>query len=197
MKHATSRMLFAYWDAIRGERAAPERGDLQPGAMRHVLADAFILHVEPDAPPVFRLAGTRCCALFGRELKGTRFHAAWPANRRPEADRLVASVAAEATGRIVGLLGANENGSEVALELLLLPLRHRGRTESRLLGSLSPVTLPSWAGLVPLRTLEMRSLRVIEAAGKLDGANAAGSANERRRQFVVHEGGRDAVSPLA
>ncbi|HEY0354137.1 MAG TPA: PAS domain-containing protein, partial [Enterovirga sp.] len=65
MKHATSRMLFSYWDSLRGERAAPERSDVEPGAIRHILADTFILGIDGEAGATFRLAGTRCSALFG------------------------------------------------------------------------------------------------------------------------------------
>ena len=50
MKHATTRMLFAYWDTLRGERAAPDRGEIEPGEIRHILADTFIAgdnHTNP------------------------------------------------------------------------------------------------------------------------------------------------------
>ena len=61
MKHATSRLLFAYWDGLRGDRAAPERSQIEPGQIRHILADTFILAIEPDGQAEFRLAGTRAC----------------------------------------------------------------------------------------------------------------------------------------
>ena len=157
-------MLFAYWDAVRGERAAPERGDVKPGEMRHVLADAFVLSREPGHDAAFRLAGTRLSALFGRELSGSGFPALWAASERAEAGRVVDTV-----GAILGLLGRNQNGSELALEMLILPLRHRGRTDARLLGAMSPAAVPSWAGLVPLRDLRTISLRVIEP-GRSDAA---------------------------
>src|SRR3979411_214660 len=51
-------------------RRAPERGDIEPGAIRNVLGDSFIIAYDPEADHPFRLAGTRVCALFGRELKG-------------------------------------------------------------------------------------------------------------------------------
>jgi hypothetical protein len=70
MKHATTRMIFAYWDALRGERSAPERGEIEPGEIRHVLADTFVLEVAPERIATIRLAGTRICAFFGRELRG-------------------------------------------------------------------------------------------------------------------------------
>ena len=34
MKHAASRELYAYWEEQRGRRAAPERAEIEPGAIR-------------------------------------------------------------------------------------------------------------------------------------------------------------------
>ena len=34
MKHAASRELYAYWEERRGQRLAPERTDIEPGAIR-------------------------------------------------------------------------------------------------------------------------------------------------------------------
>ena len=53
MKLAASRELFAYWCGLRGARSAPERDDVDPGAIRGVLADTFIL--EHDAARGFPL----------------------------------------------------------------------------------------------------------------------------------------------
>lgn len=194
MKHATSRMLFAYWDALRGERAAPDRGEIQPGAMRHILADTFILTREDDRLATFRLAGTRICALWGRDLCGTRLRQLWASAEDEDAERLADIVLEDTAGVVAGLQAWNHNGSELPMELLMLPLRHRGRTHERLIGALSPATIPSWAGLVPLCRLSIRSLRIIEP-GPLPEPSEADAfdppiSDERRRMFVVHEGGR-------
>ena len=69
MKHPSNRELFEYWNERRGTRLAPERADIEPGAIRHVLGDTFVIEVHGDESQAFRLAGTRLCALFGRELK--------------------------------------------------------------------------------------------------------------------------------
>lgn len=192
MKHATSRMLFAYWDQMRGERAAPERADIVPGAIRHILADTFILGVEREAEAVFRLAGTRCCALFGRDLKDAPLGSLWPAPRQPEIQRHVDIVVAETAGLVAGLVGTAENGWTVDLELLLLPLRHRGNPGARALGALSPVRQPSWIGLIPIVSLETRSLRVVNSAR--DRRSTLPQPREtpalRRERFIVHDGGR-------
>ena len=72
MKLAASRELFAYWNALRGARSAPERDDVDPGAIRGVLADTFILEFDPAAGFPLRVVGTRTNALFLRELRGSR-----------------------------------------------------------------------------------------------------------------------------
>ncbi len=161
MKNATTRLVFDYWDALRGERTAPERGEIEPGAMRHGLSDTFVLENEPIGP-VFRLAGTRLCALFGGELRGRSFAALWPdVEAQGDMRRLVQTVMDESAGAVAGLSAETVNGSPVYLELLLLPLRYRGRTHARVLGSLSPAASPEWLGVDTLDTMRMISLRML------------------------------------
>jgi len=64
MKHAASRELYAYWEERRGQRPAPERADIEPGAIRAALSDTFILELDAGDGHSFRLAGTRVCG-FG------------------------------------------------------------------------------------------------------------------------------------
>lgn len=187
VKHATSRILFSYWDALRGERSAPERAAVQPGEIRHVLADTFILGLEAGQPPRFRLSGTRMTALFGRDLAGTRFDRFWEDADRHQASATLDILSTETVGAVVGVLGLNANGSELPLELLLLPLRHHGRTDARVLGAMSPASIPSWAGLVPLVELRLRSTRMIEP---LRSRVSERPVETPRQRFVVHEGGR-------
>ncbi|MBV9590863.1 MAG: PAS domain-containing protein, partial [Hyphomicrobiales bacterium] len=64
MRLATTRLLFSHWDRLRGERAAPVRGDIDPAHLRNFLADVFMLDAKPWQEGRIRLAGTRICALF-------------------------------------------------------------------------------------------------------------------------------------
>ena len=61
MKHAASRELYAYWEERRGTRPAPERAEIEPGAIRGALSDAFILSLDRNADHPVRLAG---CLLY-------------------------------------------------------------------------------------------------------------------------------------
>ena len=168
----------------------------------------------PHRSATLRLAGTRVCALFGRELRERSLVV--PVGRSA-ADpwRMVEIVAGDAIGVVAGLIGTNEAGETIELEFLLLPLRHRGRTEARALGTLSPVASPTWLGLRPLVRLDTVSLRVLT---RPDGAvlreppswddpiarpgssehaafgalppPANDSAPFRRGHLMVHRGGR-------
>jgi hypothetical protein len=191
MKHTTSRLLFSYWDALRGDRAAPERSQIEPGQIRHILADTFILGVEPDSRATVRLAGTRMCALFGRDLKGMNFSELWPGDRCAEPDQLIELVGSDTVGAVAGMVGESELGSVIGLELLLLPLRHHGATNRRMIGAISPSAVPSWLGLSALQSVELRSLRVIgnTTPGRTSFGEVGPSAASKRHRFVVLDGG--------
>src|SRR5438552_16635655 len=94
MKHSSSRELFAYWDRQRGNRAAPERVDIEPAAIRRVLGDTFILGADDGPDHRFRLAGTRVSPLFGRELKNESFVALFEHSHHSSAREPLAIVAA-------------------------------------------------------------------------------------------------------
>ena len=151
MKHAASRELYAYWEERRGQRLAPERTDIEPGAIRQALSDTFILELEATDSHSFRLAGTRVCALFGRELKGKSFVNLWDlGSRGPIADLLAISTE-ESVGTVAGVTAHSTAGEVVELELLLLPLGMRRPRLARTIGVLAPLKPPAWLGTRPDR----------------------------------------------
>ena len=92
LKHKTSRELYDYWDRIRGGDPAPRRSDIEPGDIRSILADTFILEAEDRTTSLIRLAGTRMCALYGREIKGQGFFDFWSDDDRPAIATLATAV---------------------------------------------------------------------------------------------------------
>ena len=125
---------------------SPERTEIEPGAIRGVLADAFILALDRGSGHPIRLAGTRLCALFGREIKGKSFLDLWTSTSRPTMEALLSILSDECTGTVAGATGQNENGESVELELLLLPLSIRRPIFARAIGVLAPLKIPSWLG---------------------------------------------------
>ncbi|MGD0720349.1 MAG: PAS domain-containing protein [Roseiarcus sp.] len=162
MKLAASQELHAYWSGLRGARSAPERAEIDPAAIRGVLADTFILELDESRGYPIRIAGTRTNLLFDRELKGAAFVDLWRKPDQLEIAAVLACVADEAVAVVAGASSRREGGEPMDLELLLLPLRHRGATHARALGAISPASLPSWFGLLPAAALSLLSLRIIE-----------------------------------
>jgi hypothetical protein len=164
VKLATSQELHAYWTLLRGARSAPERAEIDPSAIRGVLADTFILEVDQTARYTIRISGARTNSLFARELKGASFLELWQAADRREIATMLRGVADEAAAMVAGVSSNPAGARPLDLELLLLPLRHHGKTDARILGSLAPVRLPSWLGLFPADALSLLSLRVLGGA---------------------------------
>lgn len=191
MKQATSRQLYAYWNELRGERAAPARGEIDPGDIRHILADVFMLEFDAAGTARFRLAGTRCCAIFGRELRGSSFDQLWPDETRDEVRSMLDTVLDEPAGVAAGLRATPQGGLPVDMEMLILPLRYQGKTHARVIGALSPCPPLDWIGMRPIGRLEITSTRIMRPAGP-HGQPVRGEEPviEARQRFVVHEGGR-------
>jgi hypothetical protein len=193
MKQASSRELYGYWIARRGKRPAPERGEIEPSAIRKSLGDVFILEFDRGLGHPFRLAGTRVCALFGHEMKNESFLDFWEAASRGAMADLIDTIADDATGVIAAASGHTAEGWPQDVELLLLPLAHRGDTHARVIGALTPATAPFWLGASKLGTLTLRSFRNLDPV--LEAPVAArlvvgGGSLARRGAFTVYEGGR-------
>jgi hypothetical protein len=188
MKTAPTRKMYAYWNARRGSRLAPERGDIEPGAIREILGDSFIVAFDDAADHPFRLAGTRVCALFGHELKGSAFVQLWDLASRNLVRGLAQTVADEAGAVIAGVGARTAQGSRADLELMLLPLYHRGRMRRRLLGVLAPLAIPYWLGAEQVVTLTLGAVRHLgPAVQQIDAPHFARSP--ARPRLTVYEGG--------
>jgi hypothetical protein len=188
MKHAASRELYAYWEDRRGERPVPERADIEPGAIRQALSDTFILELNHEiSGHTFRLAGTRVCALFGRELKGESFIDLWASAYRSQIADLLAISIDESVGTVAGVTAHNTDGDPIDLELLLLPLGLRRPSLARTIGVLAPLKPPAWLGATAIGALTLGSRRHVGATAK---TRLLPRFMAPRRGLVVHEGGR-------
>jgi len=161
MNHEGTMALFQYWNELRGQRPAPRRTEIEPGDIRQLLADTFILELDLRSEAVFRLAGTRLCAAHGRELKGHAFTPIWTDRDQPMMSRLVGNVFRNNSVVVVTYLGISQGGRTNPFEMLLLPL-DGGRASARLLGCAVPVKRPFWLGADPIFENRMETLRIID-----------------------------------
>jgi hypothetical protein len=175
MKHPSSREFFTYWDEKRGAARAPDRSEIEPGAVRELLGDIFVLSYDAAAGHPFRVAGTRVCALVGRDLKDRSFSALFAADARREIEDIIAVVTEEMLAAVAGITATSEDGSPAQLELLLLPFSARAHTPLSLTGSIAPFEsehrllrdfkLTSWRYLAnPPQKLVPRALRKLAIA---------------------------------
>ncbi len=192
MKNAATRDLYGYWDNLRAGRPAPERVDIDPAAIRRVLGDTFIVEIDRNRTFPFRLAGTRMCALLGQELRGTSLLDRWA--ERAALEDTVMAVSGDMTARVITVKAGTLQGHELDLELLLLPLHHRGKANARILGSLTPGEAPYWIGLHPIARFDIVSIEKIQQ-GEAVPARPARSATlpagaRRYGHLTLVEGGK-------
>jgi hypothetical protein len=191
MKHPSNRELFAYWNERRGERLAPERADIEPAAIRHVLGDTFVIEMCGSESHLFRIAGTRLCALFGRELKAESFLQLWNRTGQTAIRELLAVVMDEKVGIVASATGSTADDilAPINLELLLLPLAFRSRSEARVMGALTPMAAPYWLGAKAIGPLTLGMFRHIGAAADTAPLFKA-AAGRLRHGLTVYDGGR-------
>ena len=73
-------------------------------------------------------------------------------------------VANESIGVVASVCGTGADDAALDLELLLLPLSHRGRGDARVLGAMAPGEVPHWIGASALGGLTLGTRRYLGAA---------------------------------
>lgn len=210
MKLDGSIALFQYWNRLRNGRPAPRRTDIEPADIKGLLADTFILEKDTRGEAVFRLAGTRLCAIYGRELKGFSFPSLWLDKDQRLVARLAEGVFRSKSVVVIVFSATSRNRRTIDFEMLLLPL-DGGVENPRCLGIMSSAQKPFWLGADPVIEGRIESVRVVDPGREPmflnnrpaiavpalspdeiplhDGAAAPGA--RRIRHLVVLDGGRD------
>jgi hypothetical protein len=161
MKQRVTRELFGYWNALRGARAAPDRAELDAGAIRACLADTFVLTLDPVRGHPFRIAGTAVCAMFGRELTRTPFIRLWSTGDRERVADAVGALAKNTQPLVADITAGNALGEETGLEMILLPLTCADGA-GRILGAFTAVAAPYWLGTRQLQALRLGEVQHAE-----------------------------------
>ena len=139
-----------------------------------MLGDTFVLELDRHRRYPFRLAGTRLCALFGRELKGESFIGLWQQPGQTAHARADRRRDEEKTGVVASVTGATADDRllPVNLEMLLLPLAHSSRNEARVVGALAPLADALLARRQVGRAIDTRHVPASRRGGR-DGEAAA------------------------
>jgi hypothetical protein len=207
MRHKTSKVLYAYWNGVRRDRIAPQRFEIDPSRIGAILPHTFILERHDAEHFCFRLAGTRICEIFGRELRGTNFLDGWEAIDRLPLLRMFSTLTRQGSGGVVHMEVAAPAEAGVECEVLLLPLRHTRDEIDRVLGSFSPMHAPGWLGYSPITSKRILANRLVWPDGdplptisRVPNPRAADPAivterasrivRSEHRRFRVFDGGR-------
>ena len=134
--HMTAADIFAYWKALREGNLPPLRSSIAPSNIRGALPDLFMLDVNDGDVPVFRLAGTRICALFAQELRGLPFAHLWAQGQADNAVALSHAAIQYACPFLLNVTGFTTEGVAQRFDVLLLPLRSSTGNCDRLMGAL-------------------------------------------------------------
>ena len=161
MKQDGSIALFHYWNRLRKGRPAPKRTEIEPADIKTLLTDTFILERDTRGEAVFRLAGTRLCAIYGRELKGFSFPSLWREKDQRLVARLASGVFESNSVVVIGLDGISRNKRSNPFEMVVLPL-DGGVDSPRCLGAMSAAQKPFWLGADPIVEAQVESVRVVD-----------------------------------
>ncbi len=162
MRHENSKHLFAYWNNLRSGRTAPDRREIEPSDIRNILGDTFILELDQKFRNLsFRLAGTRLCNTYGRELKGIGFLSLWDESDNLDVYKRIRNIFEDSLPGIFSYDALTEEGRTIECEMLLLPLLNGPLHASRILGVTSMIGNPIWAGADPIKCNRLKFTRTI------------------------------------
>lgn len=162
MRSKAAIEIYAYWDELRGHREVPARSQIEPAHIRNILADLFILEKTPRGDIRFRLAGTRICALFARELRGSTFDALWLAEQTGRLAGIADDVMTQKAPVVLTASSLANSADSVPTEIILLPLRSPDGRVDRIIGALAPLSRPPWLEATPVNYLDLGGLRVLD-----------------------------------
>ena len=134
MKHKNSHLLVGYWSRLRNGRAVPDQADIDPRAIKRMLASVFILDVENSSRPIYRLAGTALCERFGFELRGTGFLAHWEAQSSLALASLLRQSMTLRQPLCLSSIGTSAGAGMVELETVFAPISCSGGEPNRFIG---------------------------------------------------------------
>lgn len=193
MKTAATQELYAYWNALRGARPAPRREEIDPVAIPSSLPEIFILELREAGRMVVRLAGTRLCELYGRELRGSTMADLWTAQSRREVDQVLRTVMSEAAVAVIAAAGQREGRDADLFEIVIAPLADETGICRHAIGALTPSDPPLLRSPCPIDALQTHCARLSWPSGLRQNRRLrrqlAPPDARRVGRFLVYDGG--------
>jgi hypothetical protein len=194
--HPGSRQLFRHWEMLRAERACPTREEFDLASLKPLMADMIIIdrdHLRNSFR--FRLAGTRVCSLFGRNVTGTSVVENWDNFEADVISRHLLTVVNQQQPAVVRMRLTTDRGQVVAAELVALPVQMRGSHRIQIIGALFPFRSAQSLGHSGISHTELVSARVIWTEHVLPEDNTESASRlppirPGMRNFTLIDGGK-------
>jgi hypothetical protein len=189
--HPGSRALFRHWEAIRAERPAPGRDDLDLAQIRAIVPDLFILdrdHLRQSFR--YRLAGTRLCELHRQELTHTDMLTGWDQFECDTIRRLLNTAATSLQPCLVRMRYVTAMSHMIGIEMIAMPMMARDGMRVQILGGMFPFRDISTLGYDNISSKELTGARTVytEHGAAVTGLRQAPPAAPGSR-FRVIQGG--------
>lgn len=184
--HASSRLLFEAFDALRGERSALRREDLDLRQVRRLLPYLFIAEQDGQTRDFrWRLAGTAVCALVGGEVTGLSFTSGWDEPQSNAIRRFLSGVSATHKPALLRMRFTTDSGQSIEAEMAAVPLMAADGKSTQVLGGLFAFADPA------LKHFNALTGRELVSARQASGEAMAAVLQEPQRRFRVITGGRE------
>lgn len=162
MKHPSTIAIFSEWQrlafAMNGNLQAPQRASLSPRRLGRHLSELFLLEIDQPCEPVFRLAGTQICKVFGRELRAKAFLSLWPDQHHMALKEMIGNVNQLLIPTLSHHSAISFAGRRLSFEMMLAPLAASSEKKINMLGSLSILDEVSWVGSDPLLLADLQTI---------------------------------------
>lgn len=159
LRHNNTNQLYRHWAEKRRDSEPPLRHDIQPAAIASSLGNCALLEKQADGTYLFRLAGSRLCSIYGKELTATPIAQLFTPNEERMICQGFDAVAVEHAAMIIETAGFTQKGRVVAFEAVFLPVIDDQPT---LISVIQNLTTPTWLGSEPIIAMETRSLRMMD-----------------------------------
>lgn len=167
IKTPANRDFYDYWNDLRlnaaAGRPAPEQRLMDPALIGDALADVFIIDAPSDGLYEMRLAGTRLCGLWGRELRGVNALSLWRGRDEEGARMMLHCVIEDAAVAVVSHRMTTASGRVIEAEMVAMPLDRlvNGKRIRRVIGAFTPWETPFWLGSDPIIEQSIVSVRMV------------------------------------
>ncbi|MGI9422226.1 MAG: PAS domain-containing protein [Hyphomicrobiaceae bacterium] len=211
MQQPSCKILYDYWQSLRAGQIVPRRMDLDPTRISAILPNTLLLERTDHDRLTIRLAGTRLCELFGRELRGHDFRRLWTASDQRLLQHHIALGAASGEGIEISVQTQTSAAASFMTELVLLPLTDNQNVITRWVGAWDMDVAHHWSPGDHLTGFKICSCKAIndafaavprtvdqrhaEAAPMFVLPAADRFVRQRHRYFRVYDGGLSTPDP--